>query len=231
MPGSHFQSCEFQESAVTMKRICEPELLDSLPFDHPDAVHNRRDLRLVNAFMRNQGWFRRVLPSLIRPGEPVLEVGAGTGEMGLSLAKAGVAVDGLDLWPRPGSWPVDRQWHRADLMRFGGYGAYPVVIGNLIFHQFKDAELAELGAVLRRTCRVVVACEPLRSRLSQVLMAAFGPVLGANYVTLHDARVSIAAGFLGDELSAAMGFDDGHWECSCTKAAPGALHMIAVRRG
>jgi hypothetical protein len=213
-----------------MKRTCEPELLDSLPFDHPDAVHNRRDLRLVNAFMRNQAWFRRVLPSVLRPGEGVLEIGAGTGEMGLSLAKAGIAVDGLDLWPRPGSWHADRGWHREDLMRFEGYGAYPAVIGNLIFHQFKDAELAQLGSVLRRTCRVFVACEPLRSRLSQVMMAAIGPLLRANHVTLHDARVSIAAGFLDDELPIAMGFDDGHWDYTCKTATPGALRMVAVRR-
>jgi hypothetical protein len=230
MPGSHSQACDFQEQAGAMKRTCGPELLDSLPFDHPDAVHNRRDLRLVNAFMRNQAWFRRILPSLLRPGESVLEVGAGTGEMGLSLAKDGIAVDGLDLWPRPANWPADRQWHRTDLLGFAGYGAYPIVIGNLIFHQFKDAELAKLGAVLRSTCRVVAACEPMRSRLSQVMMATIGPVLGANHITLHDARVSIAAGFLGNELPVAMGFDDGQWDVSCKPSTPGALHMTAVRR-
>jgi 2-polyprenyl-3-methyl-5-hydroxy-6-metoxy-1,4-benzoquinol methylase len=213
-----------------MKRACEPELLDSLPFDHPDAIHSRRDLRLVNGFMRTKSWFRRVLSVLVRPGEPVLELGAGTGEVGRSLIREGIAVDGLDLCPRPSHWPEGRLWHTADLKHFSGYGAYPVVIGNLILHQFTDAELAALGTELRRTCRVVVASEPQRSRLSQKMMAMVGPLLGANHVTLHDARISIAAGFLGDELAVTMGFDSGDWECTCTKQAPGALRMVAVRR-
>ncbi|HEY5227200.1 MAG TPA: hypothetical protein VIJ19_01610 [Opitutaceae bacterium] len=213
-----------------MKRSCEPELLDSLPFDHPDAAHSRRDLRVVNAFMRSKAWFRRVLPSLARPGEAILEIGAGTGELGVDLNARGIPIDGLDLWPRPAAWPPARQWHQADLREFGGYEAYPVVIGNLIFHQFKDTELAELGALLRRGARVIMASEPERRRISQTVMAAVGPLLGANHVTLHDGKVSIAAGFVGDELPRALGLDAGEWDCTCSTTAPGALRMVAVRR-
>ena len=36
-----------------MKRIVQPELLDALPPDDPRAVRSRRDLRRVNAWMRN----------------------------------------------------------------------------------------------------------------------------------------------------------------------------------
>ena len=35
-------------------------------------------------------------------------------------------------------------------------------------------------------------------------MVANAPLLGANHVSLHDAHVSIAAGFLGDELPRAL---------------------------
>jgi hypothetical protein len=213
-----------------MNRACEPELLDSLPHDHPDAVHNRRDLRIINGFMRNRAWFERTLPPLLRPGERVLEIGAGMGEMGIALNKLGIPVDGLDLWPRPAAWPAGREWHQADLKTFGGYGAYPIVIGNLILHQFTGPELGALGAVLRRTARVIAACEPERRRRSQALMAAIGPLLGANHVTLHDARVSITAGFLGTELPEALGMDNSSWEVSCASTALGALRMVAVRR-
>jgi hypothetical protein len=213
-----------------MNRACEPELLDSLPHDHPDAVHSRRDLRLVNIFMRNRAWFARALPPLLRPGERVLEVGAGMGEMGRSLNEAGLAVDALDLCPRPAAWPTGREWHRADLLAFDGYGAYAAVIGNLIFHQFTAPELAALGATLRRSCRVIVACEPQRRKLSQTLVSALAPLLGASHVTLHDARVSIQAGFIGDELPAALGLNDGSWNCSCRTTALGAFRMVAVRR-
>ena len=218
------------DASLEMKRTCEPELLDVLPHDHPDAVHSRRDLRLVNRFMMNFRWFRRTLPGLVRAGEPVLEIGAGTGELGQALNQRALEVDGLDICPRPPSWPASRAWHRADLTTFGGYGAYPVVIGNLIFHQFKDAQLAALGAVLGRSARVIVASEPSRRRLSQRMMAAFAPLFGANHVTLHDARVSIAAWFLGDELPRALGLLPGEWDVACATTAPGAYRMIAVRR-
>jgi len=213
-----------------MRRSCGPELLDALAHDHPDAVHSRRDLRSVNAFMGNRRWFAATLPGLVLPGERVLEIGAGTGELGLALNARAIPVDGLDLCPRPPAWPADRAWHQADLRGFQGYGAYPVVIGNLIFHQFTDEELSALGAELRRSARVFLASEPRRRRLSQTLMAALAPLLGANPVTLHDARVSIGAGFVDEELPARLGMDDGNWDISCTLTALGASRVVAVRR-
>jgi hypothetical protein len=213
-----------------MNRACEPELLDSLPHDHPDAVHNRRDLRLINRIMRNQAWIVRTLPPLLRPGERVLEIGAGMGEMAIRLNRRGVRVDGLDLWPRPKAWPADRNWHVADLKSFGGYGDYAAVVGNLIFHQFKGDELAGLGAVIRRGARVVVACEPVRRKVSQTVIARVAPLFGANHVTLHDAHVSIAAGFQDDELPLALGMGPDEWQFTCSSTALGASRMVAVRR-
>ena len=213
-----------------MNRTCEPELLDSLPHDHPDAVHSRRDLRLINGILRNGAWFERTLRTALRPGERVLEIGAGTGEMALRLSRAGVSVDCLDLCPAPAAWPQGRAWHRADLTTFDGYGAYPAVIGNLIFHHLEQDELAALGARLRRSARVIAACEPGRSKASQAAVAAVGPLLGASHVTLHDARVSIAAGFRGDELPRSLGLMDAAWEVTCATSALGSNRMLAVRR-
>jgi hypothetical protein len=212
-----------------MNRECTPELLDSLPHDHPDAIHNRRDLRLINRIMGNRSWFERTLPALVLPGDRVLEIGAGMGEMGLELNQRGIPLDGLDLWPRPRGWPSDREWHAADLKTFSGYGAYPVVIANLILHQFTAEELSRLGGQLRRSARVILACEPTRRRVSQALVAAVGPILGANHVTLHDARVSIAAGFWGEELPGFLGLDSETWRYSCRTTALGAIRMVAVR--
>jgi len=212
-----------------MKRACEPELLDSLPFDHPDARRSRRDLRLINLFMRNEARLGRVLPPLLRPGERVLELGAGTGELGLRLNASGIPLDGLDLGPRPARWPRDREWHSGDLRAFSGYDRYAVVIGSLIFHHFTDAELGQLGDRLRSAARAVLACEPTRRRVSQRMIAAVAPLFGASHVTLHDARVSIAAGFLGQELPLALGMRAGTWHFSCETTALGAFRMVAVR--
>lgn len=213
-----------------MPRLLEPEWLDSLPPDHPDAVHNRRDLRLTNWVLGNHRWIARTLRAHLRPGEIILEVGAGTGELGHRLAAAGHAVDGLDLWPRPPGWPEQRAWHVADLRAFGGYAHYPVVIGNLIFHQFSDEELAALGAVLRRSARVIVASEPHRRRISQVLYRTLGPLFGANRVSLHDAHVSIAAGFRGEDLPRALGLHPDAWDIRCEATLLGAYRMVAVAR-
>jgi hypothetical protein len=213
-----------------MNRACEPELLDTLPHDHPDAVHNRRDLRLINRIMRNRGWFERTLAAVLSPGESVLELGAGMGEMAMGLNGRGIPVDGLDLWPRPSPWPKGRAWHVADLKTFDGYGAYPAVIGNLIFHQFNESELADLGARIRKSARVVIACEPQRRKRFQAAMAAVAPLLGANHVTLHDAHVSIAAGFEGSELPIALGIEAQAWDISIRPSILGAYRMVAVRR-
>jgi 2-polyprenyl-3-methyl-5-hydroxy-6-metoxy-1,4-benzoquinol methylase len=213
-----------------MQRLLEPEILDSLPPDHPDALHNRRDLRLTNHIAGNFRWFARTLPRLVRPDERVLEIGAGTGELGQRLAARGCLIDGLDLWPRPATWSADRAWHVGDLRKFEGYHGYDTIFGNLIFHQFSAEDLAALGERLRRTARVILASEPERQRLSQFLFRTLGPLLGANYVSLHDARVSIAAGFRGDELPRMLGLAARTWDVRCTTSLLGAYRMVAIRR-
>ncbi len=213
-----------------MQRTLEPEILDTLPPDHPDALHNRRDLRLTNHIAGSYRWFARTLPRLVGPRERVLELGAGTGELGLQLAARGYAVDGLDLWPRPANWPAPRAWHVGDLRAFDGYDDYAAILGNLIFHQFDAGELAALGARLRQNARVILACEPARRRASQLLFRTVGPLLGANYVSLHDARVSIAAGFRDDELPRALGLEPPAWDVRCSTTLLGSYRMIAVRR-
>ena len=211
-----------------MQRTLQPELLDSLPHDHPDALRNRRDIRLTNRVIGTHRWLEKTIPPLLRTTDTVLELGAGTGELGLRLARRGVPVAGLDLWPRPADWPDSAAWHREDLRTFRGYGDYSVIVGNLIFHQFSDADLASLGKQLQ-AARLIVACEPQRRRISQVLYRMFAPLFGANHVSLHDAHVSIAAGFRGEELAEALGLRSPEWDVRCASTLLGTHRMIAIK--
>lgn len=211
-------------------RTLTPELLDSLPHDDPEARRSRRDLRWINRAMGNHRWFARTLPPLLRAGERALELGAGDGILAARLEARGVAVDGLDFCQQPAEWPRTRTWHAGDLRSFGGFREYAASFGNLILHHLDDAQLAGLGAKLRSSARVILASEPKRSAHAQRLVACFGRLLGASRVTLHDAHVSIAAGFLGRELPQVLGLLDGAWEVQTATTSFGAYRMVAIRR-
>ncbi len=214
---------------LRMPRLLQPELLDSLPPEHPDARHSRRDLRLINLIMGNHRWLARAVAGAVRDGERILELGAGDGALARRLAAAGRAVDALDFAPPPSDWPAGLAWHNANLLSFGGYARYDAVIGNLIFHHFSTEELAVLGRALGENVRVIIACEPARRKTSQRLFALLAPLFRANHVTRHDARVSIAAGFRGDELPVLLGLDPVKWRWQCRMTRRGAYQLVAVR--
>ena len=213
-----------------MPRTIHPELLDALPPDHPDAIQSRRDLRFINRFMGNHRWILDELPRHVRATERVLEIGAGTGELALALSRTGLKVDALDFVPPPKDWPAALTWHQADLKTFSHYDRYDAVIGNLIFHHLAERELADLGARLRSNVRVIVACEPLRRRFSQLVFRTLAPVFGASHVTLHDGLVSIAGGFAHDELPRALGLLDQTWIVDQSSSLFGGYRMVARRR-
>jgi SAM-dependent methyltransferase len=213
-----------------MTRKLTPELLDSLPADDPRARQSRRDLRVFNAVLGGARWFRRDLPRRVRPGERVMEIGAGTGELGAALAREGLAVDGLDLGPRPAVWPASARWHQGDVFAFAGWGDHAVVIGNLVFHHFDAAGLRTLGARMGAQARVIVACELARWPVSLRLFSALCAVVGANDVSRHDGRVSIEAGFLGEELPVLLGLEPAVWRWQVTMTCFGTYRMVAERR-
>lgn len=206
-----------------------PEILDGLDPDSPAARASRRDLRRLNALMGNTAWFKRVLRQHLRAGESVLEIGAGTGELGQALRAVAPGLAGLDLIGRPSAWPESAAWLQTDVLRFTGWAGFPVVMGNLIFHHFDDGQLARLGARLQ-DARVIIASEPLRLARTARLFALICPLIGAHAVTRHDGRVSIEAGFRPQELPALLGLDPVVWHCDVSASWRGASRLVAVKR-
>lgn len=206
-------------------------MLDLRPPTHPAALESRRELRLVNDLMGNFRWFLRELPSRLRARERVLELGSGTGELGLLLSRRlrRHFYAGIDFWPRPALWPRQWAWWSTDALDFTGYGSFPVVLSNLTLHQFHEDELAALGAVLNQHARLIVACEPAR-RTRHLWQVALLGWLGVKRFARCEARDSIRAGFVGDELPKILGLSPREWNITVKTGFRGYYRMVAVRR-
>jgi SAM-dependent methyltransferase len=202
--------------AVPRARNIQPEILDELSVDDPRAIQSRRDLQKVNTFMGHPGMVTRALraePSLPRL---VVEIGAGDGTFLLRVARrlrnqAGARAFLVDRRPsmsaatREGfeaaGWDVETcqsdvfEW----LCRPHAETA-DVMVANLFLHHFRDSELVNLLNLAAQQTRGFIACEPQRSRTA-LAGTALLRLIGCNDVTMHDARVSVRAGFRDRELS------------------------------
>ena len=193
-------------------RTVTPEWLDELPVDDPAAERSRRDLQRVNAWMGNARLIARQLAGT--SATELVELGAGDGTLLLQIARR---------LPARHATLVDRQTLLAESVasEFRALGwsvvAVPadagnwlaaaapcagrVIVANLFLHHFADEPLRRLLALIEARAGQFVACEPARTTLARI-GAELLPLIGCNRVTRHDARISVAAGFTGHELSA-----------------------------
>jgi hypothetical protein len=197
-----------------MIRRLTPEILDALPPGDAQAARARQDLQRLNRIMGHSTRIAERLAQVMRHTDQcvVVELGAGDGE---TLRRA------LERWPlRPVRVVlVDR--HPVTLT--AGYRRMPevtveqvtmdvfewlkvppvqadLVIANLFVHHFNDVEVRDLFAGVCRITRRFLALEPRRGHLSRFAASRVGWI-GCSAVTQHDARVSVEAGFCGEELS------------------------------
>jgi hypothetical protein len=200
-------------SEQRVKRIVQPEILDTLPPDDPRALRSRRDLRRVNSCMGNDAIMAKALKGFF-PGKPkqIVELGAGDGSFLLSVAQK-------TKLPDVKATLLDRQKNvtAETLAAFSKHGwraevviadvfdwpesSVEIFVANLFLHHFENERLNELLRIICQRTKLFVAVEPRRAPLplffSRMLWA-----IGCNEVTQHDAAVSVRAGFSGEELSA-----------------------------
>ena len=215
-----------------MQRHLQPEILDELPADDPRAIQSRRDLRKVNTFMGHPGMVTRALRAAPSPPRLLVEIGAGDGTFLLRVARrfrqhARVRAILVDRRPSMSAatrkrftdagWDVDScqsdvfEW----LCRSHPETA-DVTVANLFLHHFRESELVNLLNMAAQQTRRFVACEPRRSRTA-LAGASLLRLVGCNDVTMHDADVSVRAGFRDRELSALWPRDAG-WQLAERRA-------------
>lgn len=209
--------------------MVQPEWLDALDPEDPAAQANRRDLRCLNRVFRTEKWFVNSLRRYVRPGDRILEVGAGEGLLALGLRWRGFWVDALDPVPPPPAWSGAGLWHQAKLENFEGWKEYSVLVGNLILHQMSDSILHALGMKWAH-CRVLIFSEPWRHRGFRELYRLFSFLVGMHPVSQHDGRVSIEAGFRDRELPALLGLDGRPWQWKIVHTVHGLYRVIGVRQ-
>lgn len=213
-------------------RRLTPELLDELLPESLEARASRRDLHALNVLMGHRrawrSWLRCEFAS--RPPRAVAELGAGDGAIAAENLLAtfpdgdGATLYLVDRAPcvaeitlrtlQRAGWSVHVE--KADVFEWLSE-ARPLdaICANLFLHHFDDAALARLLALASRATPLFAAMEPRRARLSLAAVAAL-PLIGAHAVTLHDARVSVEAGFRAHELSALWPRDG--WHCKERRA-------------
>jgi Methyltransferase domain len=202
-----------------VKREVRPELLDHLPPADPRAIHSRKDLQRVNAWMRNARIMARELGSCLNGKTEVglVEIGAGDGSF---LLKVGALLAGscshatavlLDknniVTPETRSrflkigWKIETVTSDVnDWLQNTDGAPCDFMIANLFLHHFSDPQLGSLLSRAAQHTKVFIAVEPRRWGWS-LIFARFLWMIGCNRVTQHDALVSIRAGFANQELS------------------------------
>jgi Methyltransferase domain len=236
------------------RRIVRAEILDELPPADARAIRSRRDLQRVNRLMGSCGILsravRRALAPAARAAPPrILELGAGDGSLALRIA-ARLATS----WPGAELTLLDRhtvlaaatgtafahlgwtlqpltldalEWARAPTQRQRA-DRWDVILANLFLHHFEAAQLRELLAAAAARCDAFIACEPRRS-LPALLGTHLLPALGVSGDTLHDARVSVRAGFRGRDLSRLWPGSPAGWRLSERPAGLFSHLFVAVR--
>jgi len=229
-----------------MKRRIEPELLDELAPENPQAMGSRKDLQRINALMGNDATMARALRAAF-PGQGpgrVTELGAGDGEfmlrVGRRLCRAwqGATVALLDrqniVRPETSNRFAALGWLletvTADVFDWVHRPAgepIEALVANLFLHHFSEAQLAELLREAAKRTQVFAAVEPRRS-LWGLTFSRLLWLIGCNRVTRHDAVISVRAGFFGQELSQ-LWPADGSWRL---KERPAGLfsHLFVAQR-
>jgi SAM-dependent methyltransferase len=228
-------------------RIVLPELLDELDPNDPRAKRSRRDLRRVHRAIGSLSILREAIVRLRLRVAPtrILELGAGDASLLLRLARTqpewhGAELSVLDRHDlvsqdtreryREHGWKLTVlrtdiiEWARGDHSQ-----DFDLCVTSLFLHHFDAATLSTLTCAIAARCDAFVACEPRRNGFARLGSRLIG-FLGANAVTRSDAVKSVAAGFVGQEVTATWPNAQADWWCDEYAAPPFTHCFVAARK-
>lgn len=231
-----------------MRRVVQPELLDSLPTSDPHAIRSRADLRRLNVILGHARIMARQLRlRFVETSERLrlVDLGAGDGTFLLRLAQDVAAlrrtVHGTLLDRQALVSPATRHAFKRlhwsiesvpqDVMDWLAqpFPTADMMIANLFLHHLPETSLAELLRLVSARTNFFIACEPRRSPFALMFARGLG-LIGCNHVTRNDAVLSVRAGFMSRELSA-LWPADGQWQLSEQPAGLFSHCFIARRNG
>jgi hypothetical protein len=210
-------------------RVVEPEILDSLSADDPEAVRSRRDLRWLDHWLGNSRWILERIATDEHAAAGVVELGAGDGRLCAQLRAAMPHgnVTGIDLQPRPVGMDRSIRWIEGDVFQSTSDMRGGICVASLLLHHFDSEVLRILGSLLNSFSSLIF-CEPLRSRAPLMFSKIVSPFVGR--VTRHDMPVSIRAGFVREELADLLGLDLRSWCIDESTSMRGILRFHATRK-
>jgi 2-polyprenyl-3-methyl-5-hydroxy-6-metoxy-1,4-benzoquinol methylase len=214
-------------------RDVQPEQLDSVPHDDEVARRIHDDIYRFNQVMGNFRWIRSVLKKSLRPGDRVLELAAGRGQLLKTLQNEGTLdkvarVAAFDAaCPRPPDCPEVIEWSVCRAEEFPDYADFNVILSCHFLHQLEDPALSSIG----QDCDHVdlwVAAEPRRHPLASLLCRA-SALIGMSRDGIGDGLTSIRAGFRRKELPDLLGLEEKLWHIELKETVLGRYGLLAQR--
>jgi SAM-dependent methyltransferase len=185
-------------------RVLKSELLETA--DPVLADRNLRDIGRINSWFGGHRALLRILKQLapLHKQFSLLDVGAGSGDMGKCIRQhfQNAKVVSLDhhsfhLRRAPGPRLAADAFQLPFLPK-----TFDFVLCSSVLHHFSDCEVIELIAELRRFARhALIVLDLERHPLAYHFLPITRRLFGWSALTVHDGRVSVAAGFRPEELA------------------------------